>query len=748
MIQAIADDGPVLLAFDDLQFLDPASQEVLFLITRGLARVPALILAAEGAGEEPVKRRGRDGLAWSETIGLEPLDRAHSLTLIHDLSADCNDASAPIQETIVRLSQGNPYHIEMLVSDWRAHRADSLVAAESTGDGATLSWTPPADLRAAFARQYGGLSADAQHTLQVLAVAGKALPPREVSSLLGLAGAAMERVVLEMLDLGVGRVEEGRLSFKNELHRVYVYHAMGIDRRTYHHAQLAQRLAASDDRHDLQTMLELVHHSIGAGFEQQAIETGLEAAEVAVVHGAPREAERLLTSLLRAYDVAPGSRLRLLLAHALVAAGEYQRGLDALEEWRGPIDAASATDRALAALIRADALQRARLGGDEAILRAADEAVALAERAGAAAFLVRANYIRLEVGLDSGNDAARADADAVAARIASSDATPECVALANLALGLGALSRAEYVQSVERCTAAAPVLRSLTLPLELRRALTTLGAAYHGLGRFGDATRAFQEAVAVADRCGSLAAIAHSHMLLGQVFQDLAFFESVAQCYSVLWAALETLSTARAWAEGYSNIVKVALVLGSRSEAEMGAERCEEGARRSGLWSHRVVALVARAQVYIGTGRPELAWPLVEEAAWVAGDRFHLLPDAAPYLTLQRQFTWATRGYEAMKSLALPARVSLFDSMVEALELRLLDEAVAFIAGDHAEPGAPVLEEAVATGLLGPLARLMACGVHHPAVPARLEGESAAQVIARVFPHAQRTKIPSSIASG
>src|SRR2546430_13326014 len=31
----------------------------------------------------------------------------------------------------------------------------------------------------------------------------------------------------------VGRVEEGQLSFKNELHRAYVYYTMGDDRRKY-----------------------------------------------------------------------------------------------------------------------------------------------------------------------------------------------------------------------------------------------------------------------------------------------------------------------------------------------------------------------------------------------------------------------------------------------------------------------------------------------------------------------------------
>jgi len=287
----VADNGPVLLAFDDLQFLDPASREVLFLITRRLDRLPTLIVAGARAGEtesgpEPT---GPGGLVWEETIHLQPLDRSQVVKLIRDLSPDAEDVSSQIRETIARLAQGNPYHIEMLLADWRTHKAKSLVAAESSGDTEAISWTPPEDLRAAFARQYGGLSTDAQHVLQMLAVAGRAMAPIELANLLGLHSGVVTQASLGMLDRGVGRVEEGRLSFKNELHRAYVYYAMGEDRRRYHHAQLAQRLASSEERNDLQPLLELVHHFISAGMHQPALETALQAAEVAIARGAPRK---------------------------------------------------------------------------------------------------------------------------------------------------------------------------------------------------------------------------------------------------------------------------------------------------------------------------------------------------------------------------------------------------------------------------------------------------------------------------
>jgi len=177
----------------------------------------------------------------------------------------------------------------------------------------------------------------------------------------------------------------------------------------------------------------------------------------------------------------------------------------------------------------------------------------------------------------------------------------------------------------------------------------------------------------------------------------------------------------------------------------LAAERCEEGARRSGLWRHTVTALMTRAEVSVCKGQADLAWPLVEHAARITGDRSHLLPDAGLYERLQRQYCWATRGYEAVKSLAGRVPTAFFDSVADSLEVRLFHEAVARLAGDQIDSGTPALEEVVTQGLFGPLGRVLASGVHHPAVPQRLRGESAAQLLARVFPHPERTATLPSV---
>src|SRR5438445_11288618 len=106
----------------------------------------------------------------------------------------------------------------MLLADWRARRAKWLAAAESSEDTGPISWTPPEDLRAAFARQYGGLSTDARHVLQILSVAGAAMVPNELARSRGLQDGVVERAALARLERGGGRGEEGRVAHKSESH--------------------------------------------------------------------------------------------------------------------------------------------------------------------------------------------------------------------------------------------------------------------------------------------------------------------------------------------------------------------------------------------------------------------------------------------------------------------------------------------------------------------------------------------------
>src|SRR5207247_8456239 len=142
--------------------------------------------------------------------------------------------------------------------------------------------------------------------------------------------------------------------------------------------------------------------------------------------------------------------------------------------------------------------------------------------------------------------------------------------------------------------------------------------------------------LAVAERCGHQGGIVHSRLILGNLYHDLGFFDLAGQWYRGVVPGLEPLGSPRATTESYASIARFALVLANLAEAELAAERCEEGARRSGLWRHTVTALMTRAEVAVCKVQADLAWPLVEHAARITGDRSHLVPAAGLYESLAR----------------------------------------------------------------------------------------------------------------
>ena len=741
MMEAVSDQGPMLLGFDDVQHMDPASREVLFLVTRRLDHVPTLILGTsrpDGAVESVSAESGRGSLAWAETIALQPLPPDQAMRLLDDLLGEDKEIDHRIRATIVRLAQGNPYFVEMLLSDWKQHEASSLVAAETDGDRTVASWSPPATLRSAFERHYRGLSVEAQHLLQLLAVAERAMATPEIAPLLGLEPAAVERAVMEMLDRGIGRVEGGRVAFKNELHRAYVYYAMGEERRSYFHARVAEWLSRGAASDDFQRTLEASHHYIGGRMPLEACEAALAGAELAVRRGAPREAERALAALLRSYPQDSESRMHLVLANALVAEGKFRDAIDAVGRWN-PVNPAP-HDAALAAQLKAEALHRGRFADDQAILDFAVFAVSAAEAARADLTLIRALQIRAEVAAESGNLDDAEEAGAQAQIVAEKSANAECNALAMVTRGYCLLATGRYERGAAAFEAAAPILENLGLLVELHRVLNGSGMCYTALARLAEAVRSFGRAILVARKLGDHVVSCNLWNNLGAAYQDTGCFEAAAASYQ---RALELLPlTSRVAAQLYANASGLAMELGHFVESESYSSLALIAARETRLLRFMVAALATQADLHLAKLEPERAWPLVEEAISMTGGRWRLLNDVGQFARLKRHFLWKTEGYDAVRKLdAQEGPEQDWMKVADRLEALAFGQWIAWVEGDAQNQDSAMLE-LVKRGIFGVLARLVAVGVRWPTVTEPQGGESSAQLIARVFQPEQRVALP------
>ncbi len=741
MTEAVSDRGPMLLAFDDIQHMDPASREVLFLFTRRLERVPTLILATlrpDSAEPLAASESGWGSLTWAETVELRPLQPAQAMRLIDDSLGDAKETDPRIRDTIVRLAQGNPYFVEMLLSDWRQHETNSLVAAESSGDKTIASWNPPETLRSAFERHYRGLTLEAQHLLQLLAVAERAMAAPEIASLLGFAPGAAERAVLEMLDRGIGRVEAGRVAFKNELHRAYIYYAIGEARRNYFHTRLAELLSRDRPSDDFQRTLEASYHFISAGMPAEACETALQGAELAIRRGAPGEAERALGALQRAYPQNAESRVHLVLANALVSEGRYREGIDALARWN-PLSPAP-TDNALAAQLKAEALHRARLADDQTILEAATEAVSIARTTGADLTLIRALQIRAEVAAESGALAEAEDAGSQAELVAGSSTSRECTALAGLTRGYCLLATGRLDPAIKAFSLIVPLLRGLGLVVELRRVMNGLGMCYTGLARPADAIQSFGHAIALAEKLGDRVASCDVWNNIGVAYHEVGYFGSAAKSYEQAIRLLP--STSRAASSVYANAARLAMELGDLAEADRYSALGLSAARESRSWRLIVGGLAVKADIYLAKGQTESAWPVVEEAVGLAGNRWHLLADAGQFARLRKLFVWTTRGPEAATELdsgALRGGSGL--KITEQLELQALEESLVS-PGGRTGGGDTACREIVKQGLFGVLSRLLAVGVHLETIPRGPSTEPSARLVARVFRPQEMLRVP------
>jgi predicted ATPase len=379
MIETVAEGAPVLVVLDDFQHIDPASREVLHILTRRMHRGAGLILAAERTDEleveaapPPAKGESSD---WEHILRVGPLVPGDSQALIATLtdSQQQGNADDAVTAKIEELAAGNPYFIEMLVADWGAHAAESLAASAAQGDATSAKWQPPVTMRVAFSRHYEGLSQDAREILNLLAAAGRALEIEEVSSLLQTISSHANRALREAVGTGILRLEGSAVAFKNELHRAFVYYAMPDASRKFNHVQLARSLTAVESEVSAKCLLEASHHFDRAGMPKESLEAAMQGARLALAQGAPREAERALLAAVKGANTPPPVDALLLLAQALNEQGNYA---EALAWLRGLQDRATTRKQeAYAAGLTAESMVRGRLAHKTEIRKTAESSL-------------------------------------------------------------------------------------------------------------------------------------------------------------------------------------------------------------------------------------------------------------------------------------------------------------------------------------------------------------------------------------
>ncbi len=224
-LRALARSGPLLLAIDDIQWLDPSSRNVLSYALRRLTDEPVRLLASWRSGPAPdaadLGLPGERLVIGPVSIGI--MQRIVSTRLSQTLS----------RPTLTRLHQATGGNPMMCLEMARAMQR----RGEEPGVGDPL--TVPADLRVLVADRLSGLSEGAQRLLLVSA----ALAQPTLAALIAESGEAdaTAQSLDEALTAGVLELDGERIRFTHPLIASIPYADLtSAERRDLH-----QRIAAS-----------------------------------------------------------------------------------------------------------------------------------------------------------------------------------------------------------------------------------------------------------------------------------------------------------------------------------------------------------------------------------------------------------------------------------------------------------------------------------------------------------------------
>ena len=307
LLGTLAVEGPVVVAIDDVQWLDAASERVLAFAARRLPEKAAVLLSgrSQPSGKLPI------GLSTAE----ERIDRLRlgrlSLAALHNLITSRLGISLahPMLVRVAAASDGNPFFaLEM-----------ARVLKETGGANSFTQPLPvPSNLRGLVAGHARGLSATAWEAVTVAAAFSRPSFQAIVAAL-GSEATALAALA-EAEDAGVVTLDGDRIRFVHPLLASGVYGSLSSTRRRQLHRRLAR---LTDDTEECARHLALSETKPDEGTAERLEAAGRHAA----LRGAHEAAAELFTAACR---LTPAGQA-LKLARRMLAQGSASRVTGNLE---------------------------------------------------------------------------------------------------------------------------------------------------------------------------------------------------------------------------------------------------------------------------------------------------------------------------------------------------------------------------------------------------------------------------------
>jgi ABC-type oligopeptide transport system substrate-binding subunit/transcriptional regulator with XRE-family HTH domain len=366
VLRVLAEQHPLLLLIDDLQWADDASINLLFHVGRRLAGTRVLIVGAYRDSEVELGRPGMDP-AIERIHPLKPL--IHEFTRsFGDIQIDLNEITAAegrafvdtlldaepnqlgesFRSSLFERTQGHPLFTVELLRDLQARGALTRDEAGHWTQGAPLDWsTLPTRVEAVIAQRVERLDNELREILTVASVEGegfsaqvvaRALEREEWAILRPLSQELRQRhhLVRDRDQVTVGEQRLARYWFSHVLFQQYLYQQLSPGERRVLHGKVAGAL------HELyrggleEITAQLAHHYAEAGNRDEAVNYLLQAGDRARTLYAHQEAldhyQHALGLLKEMGDEERAARTLIKLGLTYNIAFDFERARRAYEE--------------------------------------------------------------------------------------------------------------------------------------------------------------------------------------------------------------------------------------------------------------------------------------------------------------------------------------------------------------------------------------------------------------------------------
>jgi len=328
VVELVGQRQPILMIFEDTQWIDPTSRELIDLAIERLAKWPILLLCTF---------RGDFHAAWTDLanvtrLTLGPLDQRQSATLIGHITVE-NTLSYRAVEDIIERADGVPLFLEELttavIEAGARHETDQNVLARMPARRSDV----PAALQASLMERLDRLGA-AREIAHIGAAIGREFSSDLVAAVAQRSDPDLAWALNSLTDSGLviqRQSSQKTYQFKHALIRDAAYGTMLRDTRRALHRRIADALEQiRPGVAEAQPQL-LAYHCTEAGLPEKALDHWIRAGQNALKKSAMAEAVSCLRGGLNLCAGIPESKwrnqreleLQVALGSALIATRGY-----------------------------------------------------------------------------------------------------------------------------------------------------------------------------------------------------------------------------------------------------------------------------------------------------------------------------------------------------------------------------------------------------------------------------------------